>query len=84
MSKYNRKGYRNRVLKDPKTGKLKSFPVKQGSVLDRRYEKAMKLAKKERQAEFRAYKIGLKEAKKAIPLAERAKINISKFNGGLS
>lgn len=60
-------------------GTLAPFPVPVNGKLAGIQEHRIKKAKKERQKAQREYKANLKELKKKVPLAERAKINVSRF-----
>lgn len=60
-------------------GTLAPFPVKAGSSYDKRNQAAMKKYKKQQAQAFREYKKNLKEAKKRVPLADRAKIKLTEM-----
>lgn len=74
MSMFNRKGFKT-LLARKKDGTIVPVPVKIGSTVDLMHQKQISKLKKQKNKEFRAYKQNLKEQKKKIPLAERAKIN---------
>lgn len=78
MSRFNRKGWKTVMGRKP-DGSLAPFPVKVGGSHDQRNQAAMKKYKKQQAAAFKEYKKNLKEAKKKVPLADRAKIKLTEM-----
>lgn len=75
MSNFNRKGFTTIKAKDSH-GSVNNFSVRQGSKLERIAAHRNKQMEKQRKQHIRDYKAQLREAKRRIPLAERAKVSL--------
>jgi hypothetical protein len=77
VKRYSKKGYRSLRARDTDTGQVKTIAVKIGSSLDMRARKQIGQLSKMQKQEFREFKKQLRQAKKAIPLEVRGKVNWS-------
>lgn len=75
MSSYSKKGFTTIMAKGP-AGDVKHFPVRKDSKLARVAAHRNKQMERQRKQHIRDYKVKLREAKKKVPLADRAKIRL--------
>jgi hypothetical protein len=74
---FSRKGNVTIRARDPKDGHIFHIAVKKGSKLHNIAESQKRRQQKQNQAAFRAFKAQMRQAKKAIPIEQRAKVNWS-------
>lgn len=82
MGLHNRKGYTTVRAKDRQTGTIHHMAVKQGSAMHERYRSGIERVRKDNRLAMREFRRNMREAKKAIPLEHRAKVNWSSLERG--
>ena len=77
MSKFNRKGFTTIRARDSKTGAIFNAPVSVNGGLAKIAASRLKQSNRINKQAFREFKAQMREAKKALPLEMRSKVNWS-------